>query len=64
MPSPLHDLARRLTATALASVDPERLVREELARRGERFGAALALGKAAAGFARGAREALEPGAPR
>lgn len=60
----LHDLARRLTAAALAAVDPERLVREELARRGERFAAAVALGKAAAALARGAREALEPGAKR
>lgn len=60
----LHDLARRLTAVALAAVDPERLAREELARRGERFGAALALGKAAAALARGAREALDPGAKR
>jgi len=49
---------------ALAAVDPERLAREELARRGERFGAALALGKAAAAFARGARETLAPGARR
>ena len=61
---PLHDLARRMTAAALAAVDPERLAREELARRGERFGAALAVGKAAAALARGAREALEPAAPR
>ena len=55
----LHDLARRMTAAALMAVDPERLAREELARRGDRFGAALALGKAAAALARGAREALE-----
>ncbi len=61
---PLHDLARRMTAAALAAVDPERLAREELARRGERFGAAVAIGKAAAALARGAREALEPAAPR
>ncbi|HEV2846367.1 MAG TPA: DUF4147 domain-containing protein, partial [Thermoanaerobaculia bacterium] len=60
----LRDLARRLTAVALAAVDPERLAREELARRGERFGAAVALGKAAAALARGAREALDPGAKR
>jgi glycerate 2-kinase len=60
----LHDLARRMTAAALAAVDPERLAREELARRGERFGAAVAMGKAAAALARGAREALEPAAPR
>jgi glycerate 2-kinase len=61
---PLHDLARRMTAAALAAVDPGRLAREELARRGERFGAAVAIGKAAAALARGAREALEPGAAR
>jgi glycerate-2-kinase len=61
---PLHDLARQMTAAALAAVDPERLAREELARRGERFGAAVAIGKAAAALARGAREALEPAAPR
>jgi glycerate 2-kinase len=60
----LHDLARQMTIAALAAVDPERLVREELARRGERFTAAVALGKAAAALARGAREALEPGAKR
>jgi len=53
-----------MTAAALAAVDPERLAREELARRGERFGAAVAMGKAAAALARGAREALEPAAPR
>jgi glycerate 2-kinase len=61
---PLHDLARRMTAAALAAVDPGRLAREELGRRGERFGAAVAIGKAAAALARGAREALEPAAPR
>jgi glycerate 2-kinase len=55
----LHDLARRMTAAALAAVDPERLAREELARRGERFGAVLALGKAGAALVRGVREALE-----
>jgi len=60
----LHELARRMTAAALAAVDPERLAREELARRRERFGAAVALGKAAAPLARGAREALEPAARR
>jgi glycerate 2-kinase len=62
-----HDLARHLAAVALAAVDPERLVRDELSRRGERFGAVVALGKAASGFARGVREvpgALEPPAPR
>lgn len=60
----LHDLARRMTAAALAAVDPERLARDELTRRGERFGAALAIGKAATPLARGAREALEPRAKR
>lgn len=51
---------------ALAAVDPERLVRDELARRGQVFGAAFALGKAAAAMARGARAAgvLPPGVPR
>ena len=49
----LQDLARHLTAVALAAVDPERLAREELSRRGERFGSVLALGKAGAAFARG-----------
>jgi hydroxypyruvate reductase len=61
------DLARHLVAVALAAVDPERLAREELARRGETFAAALALGKAASGLARGARGApgaLEPAASR
>ncbi|HEY4593016.1 MAG TPA: DUF4147 domain-containing protein [Thermoanaerobaculia bacterium] len=60
----LHDLARRMTAAALAAVDPERLARDELIPRGERFGAALAIGKAATPLARGAREALEMGAKR
>jgi hydroxypyruvate reductase len=60
-PARLHDLARRLAALALTAVDPERLVRDELARRGPalRCDAVLALGKAAAGLARGAR-ALPP----
>lgn len=65
--SPLHDLARHLAAVALAAVDPERLVRDELSRRGERFGAAVALGKAASALVRGVREvpeALSPRAPR
>jgi glycerate 2-kinase len=53
-----------MTSTALAAVDPERLAREEIARRGERFGAGLALGKAAAALARGVREGFGPGAPR
>lgn len=60
----LHDLARRMTASALTAVDPERLARDELIRRGERFGASLAIGKAATPLARGAREALEMGAKR
>lgn len=63
----LHDLARRLVSVALAAVDPERLTRDELARREESFGAVVALGKAASGLARGARDVpgiLEPGAPR
>lgn len=56
--SHLHDLARRLAALAVAAVDPERLVREELACRaemGDWFEEVLAVGKAAAGLARGAR---------
>jgi hydroxypyruvate reductase len=61
----LPDLARRLVAVALAAVDPERLVREALASRQERWGGVLALGKAAPGLARGAAAALAPGtAPR
>lgn len=60
----LHDLARQMTAAAFAAVDPERLAREELARRGERFDAVLSLGKAGAALGRGVREALEPGARR
>ena len=57
----LQDLARRLAALAVAAVDPERLVRDELTRRGPalRCDAVLALGKAAAAMARGAR-ALPP----
>lgn len=51
---PLLDTARRMAAAALAAVDPERLVREELARRSARFDAIVALGKAAAAMARGA----------
>ena len=58
----LLDTARRLATTAISAVDPERLVREELARRqnqGEaRFDAVFAVGKASAAMARGAREAL------
>ncbi|HEV8577946.1 MAG TPA: DUF4147 domain-containing protein [Thermoanaerobaculia bacterium] len=60
----LHDLARQMTAAAFAAVDPERLAREELARRGERFSAVLSLGKAGAALGRGVRAALEPGARR
>jgi glycerate 2-kinase len=60
----LHDLARRMIAAAFAAVDPERLAREELARRSERFAAVLSLGKAGAALGRGVREALEPGARR
>jgi glycerate 2-kinase len=62
----LHGLARRMTAAALAAVDPERLVREELDRRRDRGDpvASLALGKAAAAMARGAREALALRTPR
>ena len=54
----LLDAARRLANTAIAGVDPERLVREELARRETRFDAILAVGKASAAMARGTREAL------
>ncbi|MEA2600397.1 MAG: glycerate 2-kinase [Acidobacteriota bacterium] len=60
----LQDLAQHLTAVALAAVDPERLAREELSRRGERFGSVVALGKAGAAFARGAGSGLETGAWR
>lgn len=60
----LHDLARRMIAAAFAAVDPERLAREALVRRGERFAAVLSLGKAGAALGRGVREALEPGARR
>ncbi|HEV7518230.1 MAG TPA: DUF4147 domain-containing protein [Thermoanaerobaculia bacterium] len=57
----LPTLARRLVAVALAAIDPERLVAEELARRGDRdFGAVVALGKAAAAMARGAEPFLPP----
>lgn len=54
----LLDTARRLATTAISAVDPERLVREELARRESRFDAVFAVGKASAAMARGAREAL------
>ncbi|MEA2695626.1 MAG: glycerate 2-kinase [Acidobacteriota bacterium] len=57
----LDRLARRLVAVALAAIDPERLVAEELARREDRgFGAVVALGKAAAAMARGAEPFLSP----
>jgi glycerate 2-kinase len=57
----LQDLARRLASLAVTAVDPERLVRDELTRHGPalRCDAVLALGKAAAAMARGAR-ALPP----
>jgi hydroxypyruvate reductase len=54
----LPDIARRIAAAALAAVDPERLVREQVADR--RFDAVLAVGKAAAGLARGARGVPDP----
>lgn len=50
----LPDSARRMVATALAAVDPERLVREHIGDR--RFDAVLAVGKAAAALARGVPE--------
>jgi glycerate 2-kinase len=56
----LLDTARRLVTTAIAAVDPERLVREELARREAHFDAVLAVGKASAAMARGVRESLMP----
>lgn len=63
-PKNLRDLARRLTAVALAAVDPERLVRDQLyghlRDRPARFDAILAVGKAAAALARGTRAALDP----
>ncbi|HLX07476.1 MAG TPA: DUF4147 domain-containing protein [Thermoanaerobaculia bacterium] len=62
---PLYDIARQMAAAALAAVDPERLVREALAGRPERWAAAVALGKAAPAMARGARDALgQEGAAR
>ena len=48
-----------MAAAALAAVDPERLVREELARRPTRFDAIVAVGKAAAAMARGAGRLFE-----
>lgn len=57
-----------MAALAIAAVDPERLVRDELERRGvspdgagARFAAILAAGKAAAGLARGVRGAAAGG---
>ena len=58
MTATLLDAARRLATTAISAVDPERLVREELARRDARFDAVLAVGKASAAMARGTRDAL------
>lgn len=55
----LLDTARRMATTAISAVDPERLVREELARRQmTRFDAVLAVGKASSAMARGVRETL------
>lgn len=56
----LRDVARRLTAVALAAVDPERLVYDRLRERPEHFDAILAVGKAAAAMARGTRPAISP----
>jgi glycerate 2-kinase len=59
----LHDFARRLVSVALAAVDPQRLVHDELFLQMESFGAVVALGKAAAGLARGVEDVpglLEP----
>jgi hydroxypyruvate reductase len=60
----LLDVARRLATTAISAVDPERLVREELARRDTRFDSVLAIGKASAAMARGARDLLAAQAAR
>jgi glycerate 2-kinase len=63
----LPELARRMAAVALAAVDPEQLVRDALAARaahGVSCGAVVAVGKAAAGMARGTRGALAPGERR
>ena len=62
----IHDLARRMAALAVTAVDPERLVRDELQRRlaaGVHCDAVLAVGKAAAGLARGVR-GIFAGSPR
>ncbi|HWM90459.1 MAG TPA: DUF4147 domain-containing protein [Thermoanaerobaculia bacterium] len=59
MPASLLDTARRMVTAAIAAVDPERLVREELARRNlTKFDAVLSIGKASAAMARGARDLL------
>jgi len=47
-----------LVSAVLAAIEPGRLVRQALRKRGARFDAIFALGKAAAGMARGAAEAL------
>jgi glycerate 2-kinase len=55
----LLDVARRLATAAISAVDPERLVREELSRRGvTSFDAVFAVGKASAAMARGVRETV------
>ena len=62
----VHDLAHKMAALAVAAVDPERLVRDELQRRlAGRLHAesVLAVGKAAAGLARGVR-GIFSGSPR
>jgi glycerate-2-kinase len=62
----VHDLAHKMAALAVAAVDPERLVRDELQRRlAGRLHAesVLAIGKAAAGLARGVR-GIFSGTPR
>lgn len=59
MPDSLLNVARRMAVAAVAAVDPERLVREELARRpADRFDAIFAVGKAASAMARGTRETV------
>ncbi|HEY2739727.1 MAG TPA: DUF4147 domain-containing protein [Thermoanaerobaculia bacterium] len=66
MATTVHDLAHKMAALAVAAVDPERLVRDELQRRlAGRLHAesVLALGKAAAGLARGVR-GIFSGSPR
>src|SRR6185369_8232372 len=66
MATTVHDLAHKMAALAVAAVDPERLVRDELQRRlAGRLHAesVLAIGKAAAGLARGVR-GIFSGTPR